>query len=174
MESGKITDEDTLLFLPTNQTVKVKSLESWPTPKKEYNKGECLGITLEEQIFVDVGNIASKPDKPPKLMNRFEANVFWLSQNKLKLNKKYDLKINTGQYQVNINEIKKIINTNDLQSKKSFDVNKNDICELVFHSSQLIPMDNYSHIKSTGRFCLLDENEIVAGGILNLRNFPDQ
>ena len=42
-------------------------------------------------------------------MNRFEANVFWLSQNKLKLNKKYDLKINTGQYHVNINEIKKLL-----------------------------------------------------------------
>jgi bifunctional enzyme CysN/CysC len=35
-------------------------------------------------------------------------------------------------------------------------------------------MDNYSDIKSTGRFCLLDANEIVAGGILNLKNFPDQ
>ena len=107
-------------------------------------------------------------------MNRFEANVFWLSQNKLQLNKKYDLKINTGQYQVIINEIKKIIDTNDLQAKSDLKVAKNDICELVFHSSQLIPMDNYSQIKSTGRFCLLDENEIVAGGILNLKNFPDQ
>ena len=175
VESGKITDDDTLLFLPTNQIVKIKSLESCTTTsKKEYNKGECVGITLDEQIFVDVGNIVSRPDKPPKLMNRFEANVFWLSQNKLQLNKKYDLKINTGQYQVIINEIKKIIDTNDLKPKSDLKVNKNDICELVFHSSQLIPMDNYSHIKSTGRFCLLDENEIVAGGILNLKNFPDQ
>ena len=105
VESGRITDEDTLLFLPTNQIVKVKSLESWPSAKKEYNQGECVGITLDEQIFVDVGNIASRPEKPPKLMNRFEANVFWLSQKKLKLNKKYDMKINTGQYQVNVNVV---------------------------------------------------------------------
>jgi len=143
VESGKIKDKDTLLFLPTNQIVKIKSLESWPSSKKEYNQGECLGITLDEQIFVDVGNIASRPEKPPKLMNRFEANVFWLSQKKLKLNKKYDLKINTGQYQVIVNEINKIIDTNDLESKKNFNVAK-------------------------------DENEIVAGGILNLKNFPDQ
>ena len=174
VESGKITNDDTLLFLPTNQIVKIKTLESWPSSKTEYNQGECLGITLDEQIFVDVGNVASRPEKPPKLMNRFEANIFWLSQKKVKLNKKYDMKINTGQYQVSINEIKKVIDTNDLQSKKNYDVTKNDICELVFHSSQLIPMDNYSDIKSTGRFCLLDENEIVAGGILNLKNFPDQ
>ena len=51
-------------------------------------------------------------------MNRFEANVFWLSQKKLKLNSKYNFKINTGQYQVIVNKVKKIIDTNNLQSKK--------------------------------------------------------
>merc|ERR1711991_695215 len=121
---------------------------------------------MGDQIFVDIGNIASSPEKPPKLMNRFEANVFWLSQKKLKLNSKYNFKINTGQYQVIVNKVKKIIDTNNLQSKKNDNVKKNDICELVFHSSQLIPMDDFSNIKTTGRFCLLDEEEIVAGGIL--------
>ena len=29
-------------------------------------------------------------------------------------------------------------------------------------------------IKSTARFCLLDENEIIAGGIIDLKNYPDQ
>ena len=35
-------------------------------------------------------------------------------------------------------------------------------------------MDDFTHIKKTGRFCLLDENEIIAGGILNLKNYPNQ
>ena len=109
VESGKISDKDSLIFSPTNQIVKIKSLESWPSSKKEYSKGECIGITLEDQIFVDIGNIASSPEKPPKLMNRFEANVFWLSQKKLKLNSKYNFKINTGQYQVIVNKVKKLL-----------------------------------------------------------------
>ena len=28
--------------------------------------------------------------------------------------------------------------------------------------------------KSTSRFCLLDEKEIVAGGIVDIKNYPDQ
>ena len=35
-------------------------------------------------------------------------------------------------------------------------------------------MDDYSFNKSTARFCLLDNEEIVAGGIIDLRNYPDQ
>ena len=35
-------------------------------------------------------------------------------------------------------------------------------------------MDDYSFNKSTARFCLLDNEEIVAGGGIDLRNYPDQ
>jgi bifunctional enzyme CysN/CysC len=129
---------------------------------------------LSDQIFVDVGNIAAKVENPPKLMNRFEANLFWLSGLKLKLNQKYKFKINTGEYNVIVKEVKKIIDTDNLNSKSSKNVSKNDICEVVFHSSQLIPMDDFSVNQKTGRFCLLDDSGIVAGGILNLKNYPDQ
>ena len=174
IESGKIRKGDELLFLPSNQTVNVKSLEAWPKAKDTYIEGDCIGLTLSDQIFVDVGNIAAKVESPPKLMNRFEANLFWLSGHKLKLNQKYKFKINTGEYSIIIKEVKKIIDTDNLDSKSSKNVLKNDICEVVIHSSQLIPMDDFSVNQKTGRFCLLDESGIVAGGILNLKNYPDQ
>lgn len=174
IETGMIRKGDELLFLPSNQTVSVKSLEAWPKAKDAYLEGDCIGITLSEQIFVDVGNVAAKVETPPKLMNRFEANLFWLSDLKLKLNQKYKFKINTGEYSVIIKEVKKIIDTNNLNSKSSKNVLKNDICEVVIHSSQLIPMDDFSINQKTGRFCLLDDSGIVAGGILYLKNYPDQ
>ena len=51
---------------------------------------------------------------------------------------------------------------------------KNDVGEVLIHSSQLIPMDDFKDNQKTGRFCILDEEEIVAGGIVNLENYPDQ
>ena len=84
------------------------------------------------------------------------------------------MKINTGEYEVSVNRIKRVIDTENLDIKKNNTVYKNDVCELVIHSSQLIPMDDYSFNKSTARFCLLDNEEIVAGGIVDLRNYPDQ
>ena len=174
IESGVISSGTNLIFLPSNEQVKVKSLEVWPKAKDQYSEGDCIGVTLSEQIFVDKGNMASDINFPPKLTNRFESSVFWLSDKKISFEKRYFMKINTGEYEVNINNIKNIIDTDSLSQKKSLNVKKNDVCELVFHSSQLIPMDDYSFNKSTARFCLLDEDEIVAGGIIDLKNYPDQ
>ena len=174
IESGKINLGDEILVMPSNEKVKIKSFEEWPKPKKEYNTGDCLGLTLSDEIFVDKGNIISHPNKPPKLMNTFEANLFWLNDKKMNLNKKYQLKINTGEYTVNIRKVNKIIDTESLESTNKKIPNKNDVSEVVIHSSQLIPMDDYNVLTKTARFCLLDENEIVAGGIASLQNYPDQ
>ena len=174
IESGKINLGDEILVMPSNEKVKIKSFEEWPKPKKEYNTGDCLGLTLSDEIFVDKGNIISHPNKPPKLMNTFEANLFWLNDKKMDLSKKYQLKSNTGEYTVNIRKVNKIIDTESLESTNKKIPNKNDVSEVVIHSSQLIPMDDYNVLTKTARFCLLDENEIVAGGIASLQNYPDQ
>lgn len=174
IELGQISVGTNLLFLPSNESVSVKSLEAWPKPKGKYKKGDCIGITLSEQIFVDKGNLASDTILPPKLMNRFESIVFWLSEKKISFESKYILKINAAEFDVNIRKIKKIIDTETLNPKKSLNISKNDICELVIHSSQLIPMDDYNFNKSTARFCILDDEEILAGGIIDLKNYPDQ
>ncbi len=174
IEMGKISKGTKLVFFPSNEKVEVKSLEIWPKAKQDYEIGDCIGLTLSDQIFVDRGDIASDTKNPPKVMNRFESNVFWLSDKEISLNKKYLMKINTGEYEVSINKIKNIIDTESLNKKKKDNVVKNDVCELVIHSSQFIPMDDYTFNKSTARFCLLDEEQIVAGGIIDLKNYPDQ
>ncbi|MEC8265228.1 MAG: adenylyl-sulfate kinase [Pseudomonadota bacterium] len=175
VESGKINIKDELLVLPSNEKVKIKSFEEWPESKKEYISGECLGLTLTNEIFIDKGNIISHTNNPPKLMNTFEANLFWLGHKKIDFDRKYQLKINTGEYNVSIRKVNKIIDTENLESKSDKKLpNKNDVCEVVIHSSQLIPMDDYDVIEKTARFCLLDENEIIAGGIASLQNYPDQ
>ena len=88
-----------------------------------------LVLQLSDQIFVDKGNMASDIKRPPKLTNRFESRVFWLSKKKISFNKKYLMKINTGEYEVSINKIKKIIDVESLIEKKKTNVEKNDICE---------------------------------------------
>ena len=72
-------------------------------------------MTLEEQIFVDKGNLASHLDDCPKLMNTFEANLFWLSD-KVAFKKQYTMKINTGEYTVKISKVMKVIDTDNLNT----------------------------------------------------------
>ena len=76
--------------------------------KKNIISGECIGITLSNEIFVDKGDLASDVKSPPKLMNRFEANLFWLSNKKISFDRKYKLKINSAEFDVNVREVKKL------------------------------------------------------------------
>ena len=45
--------------------------------------------------------------------------MFWLSKKKISFKKKYLMKINTGEYEVSINKIKKIIDVESLIEKKN-------------------------------------------------------
>ncbi len=175
VESGSLMVNDELLFLPSNEKVKIKSFEGWPRSKKIYNQGECIGLTLKDQIFVDRGNLICHPKNPPKLMNTFECSLFWIGEKNLKEKQKLTMKINTGEYNITVEKIIKIIDTNNLEKKQKLDVvKKNEVCELILHSPQLIPMDDFTENQNTGRFCLESREGIVGGGIVNVQNFPDQ
>ena len=143
-ESGKISINDKILFSPSNEEVEIKSFEAWPKVKNIYRAGECVGFTIDEQIFADIGNVVSHKNNPPKLMHTFESNVFWIGKKKLIKKKKYSMKINTGEYLVSVEKILNVIDTNSLNVIKNPTlVNRNEICELILHSSQLIPMDDF-------------------------------
>ena len=81
---------------------------------------------------------------------------------KLNFDEKYILKINTGEYSVSIRKVNKINDTENLESKVKAKVpNKNDVCEVIIHSSQLIPMDDFNILTKTARFCLLDKMKLL-------------
>ena len=61
VESGRITVGDEIVFSPSNHVVKVKSLEGWNTesPIPYAEAGMPVGITLEDQVFVERGELIS-------------------------------------------------------------------------------------------------------------------
>ena len=66
IESGRLRPGDELLFSPSNKTARVARIESWPEgggARAEASAGESVGIVLDEQIFVERGEIASHVDE---------------------------------------------------------------------------------------------------------------
>ena len=175
IETGTLRKGDKVLFSPSNTVSKIKSIESWPrNHRNSATTGQCIGFTLEEEIFSQKGEILSNLDTPPKLLNTFEANIFWLDVNSLELGKKYTIKITTGTYKVEFEKIVKVIDTKDLSKKKSNTVRKNEIAEVILKSNTLIPIDSFYNNESTGRFSIIDDYQTVGGGTINSTNFPDQ
>src|SRR5208282_6718575 len=67
IESGRLSVGDTLLFSPSNKMAKVKSIEGWhvPGPIFEASAGQSIGITLDDQTFIERGEVISHALKPP-------------------------------------------------------------------------------------------------------------
>ena len=167
IESGKIFKSKEYLVSPSKSKVTIKSFQLWPATKRDFFvEGECIGIELNEKIFVEKGNVISAPDTTPILSNNFEARIFWFSEKKLVINKKYKIKINTSNFEIIFTNIEKVINVEDLSEKKTNVVERNNVADVFVNSESIICIDNFEFNKKTGCFSIIDEFEVAGGGII--------
>jgi bifunctional enzyme CysN/CysC len=176
IETGVLRVGDTLLFSPSNKTVRVKSIEEWnaAAPPMEAKAGQCVGITLDEQIFVERGDVASHVERPPMLSNVFRAHLFWLGKEPLKPGKQLKLKLATDEAVVTVQAIERVIDTQSLGSAEATQVNANEVAEVVLRARETLSLDEGAHSPSTGRCVLVDVYDTVAGGVVSMRGYPDQ
>ena len=173
--TGKLRSGDQITLSPSESLTKIKSFESWPESSKEIAKsGECVSFTLEDDIFVQRGQIISKLAFAPKLLNCFEGNIFWLDDDDVDQKKTYTIKIGTGKYSVKFEEIKQVYEIDKTTKNLKTNIAKNDIAHVIFSSNALMPADSFSENIFTGRFSILSEERVVGGGIISSIDYPNQ
>ena len=176
IESGRLRIGDTLLISPTNKTVRVASIESWnsPVPVLAAAAGQSVAITLDEQVFIERGQIASNVENLPVETNVFRARIFWLGRKPLAVGKAYKLKLATSHHNVVVQAIERVIDTGDLSSAEAKSVERNAVAEVVLRSRGMMVLDEFANNPATGRFVLVDEYDAVGGGIISMEGYPDQ
>ncbi|MGH6953795.1 MAG: adenylyl-sulfate kinase [Alphaproteobacteria bacterium] len=177
IETGRLSVGDTLLFSPANVTAVVKSLEAWnrDRPLTEASAGQSIGLTLEDQVFVERGEIASHVETPPVETNVFRAHLFWLGRNKpLTAGASYTLKLSTRQVRAEVQSIERVVDTGDLSAAKRDSVERNAVAEVVLRTRAMLALDPFTENPRTGRFVLVDGYEVVGGGTIGMEGYPNQ
>ena len=176
IESGRLKVGDTLLFSPSNKCAKVVSIEGWnvPAPAIAAGAGQSVGVTLDEQIFVERGEVASHADSPPIETNVFRARLFWLGKRPLRVGSRYLLKVATARHLVEVQQIEKVVDTTDLSSGESEEVPRSAVAEVVLRSRSMLALDEFRTSPRTGRFVLIEDYDIVGGGIIGMEGYADQ
>ncbi len=175
IESGTIKVGDTLVFSPSNKTARVASLEWWPQHKgNEARAGMSVGITLDEQIFVERGNVISHAQDAPMLTNVFRGKIFWLGKKPLAQGSRYKIKINTSIYNTEVKKIEQVVDTESLTHAVATKVEKNAVAEVLFRVRGVASIDPYAVHSLTGRFVIVDGYDVAGGGIIDMEGFPDQ
>ena len=173
--SGRLKVGDTLLFSPSNKTAKVASIEGWSAPEaSDAEAGQSVGVTLDEQLFIERGEMASHVEAAPIETNAFKAKLFWLAKRPLKLGENYRLRLQTRDVNVVVESIVCIYDAESFSARPSEIVERNDIAEVILRSPALLALDGVESNPKTGRFVLSDGRNILAGGTIALEGYPDQ
>jgi bifunctional enzyme CysN/CysC len=176
IESGMLRVGDTVLFSPSNKTGKIRSIEVWNAdrPPLEATAGHSIGFTLEDQIFVERGEVVSHEADPPVETDVFRARLFWLGKNDLSPGNRYTMKLNTAEAEGRVQSIEHVIDTGDLSTAPSGQVERNGVAEVVLQTDRMLALDAFVDVPSSGRFVLLDGYTIAGGGIISMDGYADQ
>ena len=176
IESGIIRKGDKLIFSPSNRFATVVSIEKWNTSHDilSAQAGESVGVTLDQPIFVARGDIASHEEKAPMLSKIFRANIFWLGKKPLRVGKHYKVKISTYESVVTVQSIDRVINTDDLSRTEKDAVEINEMAEVTFSCREVLALDPFQDSDKLGRAVIIENHDVVGGGIISMEGLEDQ
>lgn len=180
IEAGGMEVGDELLFSPSNKKAHVLRIESWPVTdaRTSAEAGQSVGLILDEQIFIERGEVISHLSRPPLESNVFRGHVFWLGKESLAAGKRYKLKLGTHEEPVEVQSIDRVIDIDDLAmtdiASGDAMIERNGVGEVVLRCSAMLALDEFAENRHTGRFVLVDGYDIAGGGIISMRGYPDQ
>jgi sulfate adenylyltransferase subunit 1 len=138
--------------------------------------GQSVTLLLEEHLDISRGDMLSSSAAPAALLKNVVADVCWMADEPLDARRKYWLKHGTRQTAAKVTGIDSILDINSqqrisTQERKSAEGLKlNDIARIALTVQQPLAADDYSAIRATGAFILIDEvtHQTVAAGMIRL------
>jgi bifunctional enzyme CysN/CysC len=183
LRAGRLAPGDRILFSPGNSMARVRSLEAWPegSAPDRVQAGDCVGLTLDQPLFVERGAVGSAPDSAPVLSPVFRGRVFWLADRVLRPGESLTMKLGTLQTRVTVEAVERLFDPQTLADSPAVELRRNDIADLVLRAPQMLALEGTGEAGSgpfdtrrASRFVLLDGLAVVGGGLASAAGFPDQ
>lgn len=177
IESGVLKVGSRLMFYPGGKSSIVKTIERWNAlSKDEAKSGECIGITLTEQIFVERGFVGSYEETAPYELDWIEARIFWMGKKPLQKGGRYKLKLTTQEVECEVEEISRVIDASTLEEIKKQEnigsVGRYEVGDVKIKTKRPIVFDTAESIITTGRFVIVDGYDVSGGGIVLPSDYP--
>lgn len=166
VESGQLAEGDTILFSPSGQQARVKSIERWQSHRDgPAEAGESVGITLSEPLFVERGEVVSHMENTPIVGPQIHARLFWLGDRHLWPGRPYVLKLATQEVPCHVSGIGSVVDTASLVARAQREVARNEVATVTLLLKHPIAWDPFERVIETGRFVLVDQTDVSGGGI---------
>ena len=178
VESGRVAVGDEVVFYPSGKRSRVKTVEGFARPTLSgASVGEATGFTLEEQLYVTRGEVATRADEDrPDVSTRLRVRLFWLGREPLVTTREYVLKLGTARVPMRVERIDHV--TDGASLERAADravVARHEVAECVLRLRRPIACDPRAGIDATTRFVIVDGYDIRGGGsVLEARRDEQQ
>jgi bifunctional enzyme CysN/CysC len=164
IESGRLRVGDRLHFLPDGRSARIASIESWNAQAAvSADAGQSIGLTLDEDIFVERGQVASAGDTAPAAAARLKLRLFHFGHVPLRAGDAVKLQIGLAEQTATVEAIDSVVDINDLTHRSAEAVGRNDIADIVVRCRTPIAVETALQGRPLGRGLLRRGYHIVAG-----------
>jgi bifunctional enzyme CysN/CysC len=173
IESGTVSVGDPIEFVPGGKRSRIKSIETWPPPTVPVtgpiHSGDEVAVTLEDELFVERGQVGSALDDKPYEARTFTARVFWIHDVPLRSGELIPIKLGTQQAEARVLGIQRTLDAVTLESGTGTtgEVKVHEVAEIRLRVRKPIAFDVGGKIPALGRFVLMRGRRIGGGGVID-------
>ncbi len=167
VESGIIRKGDNIKVLSSGEETRVKTIEEFMKNVTEAEAGKSTGITIEDKLFIDRGNVIVHDGDMPAVTTRIKANIFWMDRTPFKKGESLRFRCATQEVNCEIEKINRVINSSTLEmiSEDAAEIKNREVASIVIRTDKPVVVENFNKMEELGRFVLARE-DTCAGGII--------
>ena len=168
VEADSIEVGQEIMIMPGGETTKVKTVEKFLEETTKAVASESIGMTTEDAAFLDRGDVVCAPGNEPHITDSIAANMFWMSKRDFNNDTKLTMRCATQEISCKVEKIIKRINSSTLEivGEDSDTVKNLEVAEVIIKTKKPIAIKNFNDVEELGRFVLVHDENICAGGII--------
>jgi bifunctional enzyme CysN/CysC len=170
--SGRVRVGDAITVLPALRQSTVTSIVTFDGELDHAVAGQSVTLTLADELDCSRGDLIEAAGASDEPVNRTEATLVWMSDEKLVPHRSYWLKVGTQTLSANVDTVDSIIDVNTLERRSGQPLGLNDIGKVEIDLDRAIPAVRYEQNRKLGGFILIDKltHATVAAGLVE--GFP--
>lgn len=166
--SGVIRKGESITVLPGDRTSKVKALVTFEGEVDYAFAPQPITVVLEDELDISRGDVIVHSGNRPKVIREGEAILVWMSEEPLRTNHPYFVKLGANTVRGVIPEVVFRFDPNQLHREPADSLGLNEIGRIRLETFKPLVCDEFSKNRQTGSFVVIDPTTFstVAAGMI--------
>lgn len=164
--SGLLKTGSTICFSPSGKLSTIKAIAKHPRADvREASPGESVGLVLDQQIFVERGEIVSLAEDAPEVDSELYARVVWLSSDKFTQGANYTVKLGSKSVEATVTFVNAQGEAADQATIAGISIGS--FADAVIACKSPVAFDRNKGIGLVNRFVIASDSGTVAAGSIH-------